>query len=84
MKMKKTSRTVSIMVIRIKSKIITLKQIVKKYPNIKFEIVTNGIYATKENIESLGIQNNIENIKFSKVISFSFQVQMRGKENPQQ
>lgn len=31
MKMKKTSRTVSIMVIRIKSKIITLKQIVKKY-----------------------------------------------------
>ncbi len=42
-----------------------IKKIVKNYPNIKFEIVTNGIYATKENIEALGIQNNIENIKFS-------------------
>lgn len=42
-----------------------VKQIIKDYPNIKFEFVTNGIYASKESIEALGIENNIENIKFS-------------------
>lgn len=42
-----------------------VKQIVKEYPNIKFEIVSNGVFATKENIEKLGIENRIDSIKFS-------------------
>lgn len=42
-----------------------VKKIVKTYPHIKFEIVTNGVFATKENIEKLGIENRIESIKFS-------------------
>ncbi len=42
-----------------------VKNIVKRYPDIKFEIVSNGIYATKENIQDLGIEDKIESIKFS-------------------
>ena len=42
-----------------------IKQIAQTYPNIKFEIVTNGIYASKENIEKLEIENKIESIKIS-------------------
>ncbi len=42
-----------------------VKNIAEKYPNIKFEIVSNGIYASKENIQELGIEDKIESIKFS-------------------
>lgn len=42
-----------------------VKQIVKEYPNIKFEIVSNGIFASQKNIEKLGIEDRIESIKFS-------------------
>ncbi len=42
-----------------------VRNITEKYPDIKFEIVSNGIYASKENIQELGIENKIESIKFS-------------------
>lgn len=40
-------------------------QITKKYPNIKFDICTNGIKCTKENIHNYNLENKIENISVS-------------------
>lgn len=42
-----------------------VKRISKQYPNIRFEIVSNGIYASEENIKNLDIENKIASIKFS-------------------
>lgn len=36
-----------------------IKQIATKFPNVKFEIITNGIHCTKENIEELNLTNKI-------------------------
>lgn len=36
-----------------------IKNIAKTFPNIKFEIITNGIHSTKENIEELNITDKI-------------------------
>lgn len=36
-----------------------IKQIAKNFPHIKFEIITNGIQCTKENIEELNISDKI-------------------------
>lgn len=42
-----------------------VKQIAQTYPNIKFEIVTNGIFATKESLQELGITDKILTFKVS-------------------
>ncbi|MBQ2645028.1 radical SAM protein, partial [bacterium] len=42
-----------------------IKRVHETYPNIKFEIFTNGILANKKNIEALNIHNNIDNIQIS-------------------
>lgn len=36
-----------------------IKEIAMKFPNIKFEIITNGIQCTKENIENLNLTDKI-------------------------
>ena len=36
-----------------------IKQIANNFPNIKFEIITNGIHCTKENIEELNLTDKI-------------------------
>lgn len=36
-----------------------IKQIADRFPNIKFEIITNGIQCTKENIEKLNLTDRI-------------------------
>ncbi|MBQ4123788.1 SPASM domain-containing protein [bacterium] len=42
-----------------------VQRISEKYPNIKFEIVSNGIFASEENIKKLNIEGKIASIKFS-------------------
>lgn len=42
-----------------------VQKISENYPNLKFEIVSNGIYATEENIKKLNIEGKIASIKFS-------------------
>lgn len=42
-----------------------VKKIAEKYPNVRFEIVSNGIFCSKENIEKLGITDKIATVKFS-------------------
>lgn len=42
-----------------------IKKIAKYYPNIKFSIISNGIYASEENIKKLGIEDQLMTIKFS-------------------
>lgn len=42
-----------------------IKRIAEVYPNMQFAILTNGIYCTKENLESLGITDKITDIRVS-------------------
>ncbi len=42
-----------------------IKNIADKFPNIKFEIITNGIQSTKENLENLNLVNRISMITVS-------------------
>ncbi len=42
-----------------------IKNIADNFPNIKFEIITNGIQCTKENIEKLNLTNRISMITIS-------------------
>ena len=42
-----------------------IKKIVKLYPKIKFDILTNGILMDEKNIFELGIENNLGVIRFS-------------------
>ena len=42
-----------------------IRDIVLNYPNINFSIMTNGILASKEMFQELGIENRIENIEVS-------------------
>lgn len=42
-----------------------IKKIRENYPDIKFEIFTNGTLFTPENIKDLGIENNFYNIQIS-------------------
>lgn len=42
-----------------------MKKIVQIYPDIKFDILTNGILTDKKNLEETGILNNLGVIRFS-------------------
>jgi len=42
-----------------------IKELAKEYPELKFNIFTNGLLLTEENINELGIQNNIEWVSVS-------------------
>ncbi len=42
-----------------------IKNIADNFPNIKFEIITNGIHCTQENIEKLNLTNRISMITVS-------------------
>ena len=39
-----------------------IKAVAKKYPNIKFELLTNGILATPKIIKDLGIENRMDTV----------------------
>lgn len=42
-----------------------VKKISEKYPNLRFEIVSNGVFANEENIKKLNIEGKIASVKFS-------------------
>lgn len=42
-----------------------MKKIVSLYPNIKFDILTNGMLMNEKNLEEIGIKNNLGVIRFS-------------------
>ena len=42
-----------------------IKKITQTYPNIKFDLITNGILSTEENIDEYGLKNKIESIEIS-------------------
>ena len=42
-----------------------IKRITETYPNIKFYIITNGIYCTVENLKKLGLYDRLESLQIS-------------------
>lgn len=48
-----------------KESMLLVKKTASLYPNLKYEILTNGILCTKENLEDLGITDKIKRITMS-------------------
>lgn len=42
-----------------------IKRITETYPNIRFYIITNGIYCTVENLKELGLYDKLESLQIS-------------------
>jgi len=42
-----------------------IKELIKEYPNIKFNLFTNGFFLDEKNLTELGIQNNIHGLSVS-------------------